>query len=458
MPAVNGPENNIPVGMSDQEATGSDMADIAKVSSPSTEHKISVSEPVTTIDDQGWDSDPCTDNEVSSPMPSQSNQDAPAREPKLGNEATGGVDSTEMPITRQNSVHEEKLSPGEPRQLELDIYTKVEDIIMISEQSNRNGDLDLFGTTDVIASNMECPAVKFMMEEDKWWKKIPRGGSGAEIDIGVMEKIQCYCHGSPLRVAIASGQLRFVSYLLGTGYFDVNDTDGFGTSPLFNAASIGSTEITEILIGYGAKVNRKAGTTTWINSPFYEACIRGHNRVVQLLLQHKVYVHEFPGVLQMACKKEKTAVVAALLRWRRQGSKYHQCALPLTGCMRAVTSGGNICDVLARAGEEITTDPHRIRFRDYTVILQLLIEAGARHKDESDCGRSDWNRVHYILLWNKGQEERERGYQALKSMGVKPYCYIVYGTQMSQSFLAKRAFFTTLSCDPCRSRPGPNLM
>lgn len=104
VPAVNGPGNNIPVEMSDQEATGSDMADIAKVSSPSAEHTISVSEPVTTIDDKGWDSDTCTDNEVSSLMPSQSNQDAPAQEPKLGNEATGGVDSTEMPITRQNSV------------------------------------------------------------------------------------------------------------------------------------------------------------------------------------------------------------------------------------------------------------------------------------------------------------------------------------------------------------------
>lgn len=153
-----------------------------------------------------------------------------------------------------------------------------------------------------MTSSVECPAVTFMMEEDQWWTRVPCVGSGMEIDWAVMRRLRCRCHGNALQVAIASAQPRFVSYMLGTGYYDVNERNHRGRSPLFDAASIGSTEITEILIRYGAQVNKGAGATTWVNNPFDEACTRGHSRVVELLLQHKVYVREFSESLRSACK------------------------------------------------------------------------------------------------------------------------------------------------------------
>src|SRR5271154_2094869 len=81
---------------------------------------------------------------------------------------------------------------------------------------------------------------------------------------------------------------------------------------------IGSAGITEILIRYGAKVNREAGaSSSWFSNPFYEACVRGHSRIVELLLHYKVYVHEFPGCLQITCRFKRVGFVAALVRWRR---------------------------------------------------------------------------------------------------------------------------------------------
>ena len=122
--------------------------------------------------------------------------------------------------------------------------------------------------------------------------------------------------------------LDFVSYILKTGYFDVNDVSWLGSlfrSALFDAASIGQAKITEILVRYGAKVNREAGaSSSWFNNPFCEACVRGRSRVVELLLHHKVYVHEFPECLQIACRFQKVGVFAALLRWRRRESAYHR--------------------------------------------------------------------------------------------------------------------------------------
>src|SRR2546421_8772931 len=127
---------------------------------------------------------------------------------------------------------------------------------------------------------------------------------------------------------------------------------GFGSlvgSALFDAASIGSAEITEILIRYGAEVNREAGaSSSWFTNPIYEACVRGHSRIVELLLHHKVYVHEFPECLQIACGFQKVGVFAALLRWRRRGSAYHGKTAPLKGCVKAVASEGNICKFLRR--------------------------------------------------------------------------------------------------------------
>src|SRR4051794_4972852 len=167
---------------------------------------------------------------------------------------------------------------------------------------------------------MQCPAVQSMMEEDRWWEKMPPAGSIIEREKTIMKKFKCRCHGNALRAAIASGRPEFVSYILGTGYFDVNKSDLWGRSALFDAASLGSTEITKMLIRYGAKVNIDPAQSSWFNSPFNEACVRGHNRVVELLLRHKVYAHEFPNCLQHACRNRKVGVVAALLRWRRQGS------------------------------------------------------------------------------------------------------------------------------------------
>lgn len=187
---------------------------------------------------------------------------------------------------------------------------------------------------------MQCRVVKFMLEDDKWWKRWPPARSNIVMDWSVTRELSCDCHGNALRVAIASGQSRFVSYILGTGYFDVNDVSWLGSpvrSALFDAASIGSAGITEILIRYGAKVNREAAaSSSWFNNPFCEACVRGQSRVVELLLHHKVYVHEFPECLQIACRFQKVVFVAALLRWRSQGSAYHRKTLPLKECVKAV--------------------------------------------------------------------------------------------------------------------------
>jgi hypothetical protein len=272
---------------------------------------------------------------------------------------------------------------------------------------------------------MGCRAVQFMLEDDKWWKRWPSARSNITMDWSIAAELSCDCHGNALRVAIATGQPRFVSYILGTGYFDVNAVSRLEKpvgSALFDAATIGSAEIAEILIRYGAKVNREVGASyPWLNNPFYEACVRGHSRVVELLLHHKVYVHEFPGCLQTACRAKRVGVVAALLRWRRRGSAYHRKTLPLRGCVKAIRSEGNICEFLRHADEE-AKQPGR-GWGDYhraVAILELLIEAGVRHKEECDCGRSDWVRGHHVLGWSLHRERAERENQRRYSTATEP--------------------------------------
>jgi hypothetical protein len=443
-PPVNGSANHVSIETLNQEGNGSDVTDHPKVTCATAEHATSISESVTSINDLTQDAERCNDCQESSPKLSRSDEEVKIKDVKAEKKALVERDAKQESLTQHNPASKEKLaalpqqlerdvkkesltkhnpaSKGKlaalPRQLERDVYTKVEDAVMIFEQKQRNSDLSLFNNGTEIASNMECPAVKFMMEEDGWWRKMPPAGFGLEIDRGVKGKLRCSCHGNALRVAIATGQPRFVSYILGTGYYDVNKSDRLGRSALFDAASLGSAEIGEIVIRYGAEVNRGKGATTWLNNPFYEACVRGHNRVVGLLLQHKVYVHEFPDSLLVACRQRNPGVVAALLRWRRQGSQYHRVALPLKGCMKAVTSEGNICNFLGRVYENIMmTNPGWSDYKRAVVILELLIEAGVPHRQECDCGRSDWIRgVHSILLWNKGRERVERERQATESV------------------------------------------
>jgi len=92
----------------------------------------------------------------------------------------------------------------------------------------------------------------------------------------------------------------------------------------------------------------------------------------------------------------------------------------LKGCVKAVTSEGNICEFLRRADEEVIPagrgwgDCHRAM-----AILELLMDAGVRHGEECGCGRSGRARGHHVLGWSLCRERAERENQGLYTMAAE---------------------------------------
>lgn len=332
-----------------------------------------------------------------------------------------------------------------PQQLQCDVYTMVVQASMICEQRQRTRRRKMYQCPANKLAIKSCSAIQAMMQEDRWWvnlypiiypneSKRDKTKKAEKIErIKKGEKLRCTCHGNELRVAIASARPEFVLYVLGTGLYDVNERNRRGSSPLSDAAAIGSAEIVEILISYGARVNISKDMLSPNEpvNPFEEACTNGHHRVVELLLRHKVYVHEVPGCLRKACYYGKVAVVAVLLRWRREGTQYHRHALPLNQCVESVRRGHfvrgdltdyNVCDFLAHWKEDefdgtyLESDPYGTYWDEYkrvVVIIELLIEAGVKHNEECDCGRDDWVRGHHILRWNHRRENSDQWRRAL---------------------------------------------
>jgi ankyrin repeat protein len=78
------------------------------------------------------------------------------------------------------------------------------------------------------------------------------------------------------------GDLTKAQQLLNDGA-EVNDTDCFGSTPLYQAAATGHFDVVQLLLQSGASIDK---TDVYGMTPLYAAAQRGHLQVVELLLHH----------------------------------------------------------------------------------------------------------------------------------------------------------------------------
>lgn len=86
---------------------------------------------------------------------------------------------------------------------------------------------------------------------------------------------------TPLILAISYQKPEIAKMLILEKGADVNAATRSGIAPLHNAASIGQTEIAELLIEKGAKVN---GVSSAGDTPLLWAAVRGHTKIASLLI------------------------------------------------------------------------------------------------------------------------------------------------------------------------------
>jgi ankyrin repeat protein len=92
------------------------------------------------------------------------------------------------------------------------------------------------------------------------------------------------CEEGRLFSAAASGDLDEVKRLVLDCGLDPNVKDGFGNTPLHNAASEGHLEVVKLLLERGADPNVKGRSG---ETPLHYAARRGRLDVVKLLLEYR---------------------------------------------------------------------------------------------------------------------------------------------------------------------------
>jgi len=112
---------------------------------------------------------------------------------------------------------------------------------------------------------------------------------------------------------------------------DVNAKGNNGTTPLHEAAGIGSKDVVELLLAKGADVNARDGEG---DTPLHRAAAAGHKDVVELLLANKANVNarDDSGMtpLKAANPISPTMNIVVLLRKARfcgeqESSSIHLC-------------------------------------------------------------------------------------------------------------------------------------
>lgn len=241
---------------------------------------------------------------------------------------------------------------------------------------------------------------------------------GHEVNKALAGFIGCSCHWNELQLAIATEDINWVRFVLFQGHCDVNAPGPRG-APLFIAAEYGLIDILELLITFGARVTNEIPRRHSLGySQFQRACMGGHHKVAEVLLRHKIYVHQTPGCLREACYYGHVELVAVLLGWRRKGCAYHRKALPLKGCIDLAQERnnrgmgfieGDVCQFLGqwRPGESQDLHGYEGGYTRAVAIIELLIEAGAKHSEECRCWRKDWSGRRQLVVWNRDREQSQ---------------------------------------------------
>lgn len=116
-----------------EEDTCSDVTDLTNMSSASAEHAMPSLGPGALPNPPIQQNTSCHHHQVSSARFFQYKEEAPAEGARAGNEGSVGRRSAQESAPQRAPLATDRPLLGEPRQLERDIYTRVEDAVMIFE-------------------------------------------------------------------------------------------------------------------------------------------------------------------------------------------------------------------------------------------------------------------------------------------------------------------------------------
>ncbi|PIG84613.1 hypothetical protein AARAC_010916 [Aspergillus arachidicola] len=190
---------------------------------------------------------------------------------------------------------------------------------------------------------------------------------------GADVNVRCQYYGNTIQAICGAGDVKTMRMLLEYGASLVCQGDEHYANVLYVACWQGQTNIARILLEYGAKVNAQVGSycTSFLidwydaegeaqvdsyDSSLMAACAKGHNEIVQMLLQHGADVNthdEFYGTaLQAACYEGHDKVVEMLLE---EGADVNRHGRFYGTALQAAYSGGHdrIVQFLLEKGAEV---------------------------------------------------------------------------------------------------------
>ena len=138
------------------------------------------------------------------------------------------------------------------------------------------------------------------------------------VDVNYVHEVQ----GTPLSVAAQSGDTELVQLLMEKGA-KINADSGYGCTALYNAAAMGHLDVAKMLMDGGARPDNGG---EWGITPVHMAALNGHVEVLKLLLERGASVNpSLPGngmtPLHGAAMMGYKDVVKLLL----ESGAYHGC-------------------------------------------------------------------------------------------------------------------------------------
>ncbi len=226
---------------------------------------------------------------------------------------------------------------------------------------------------------------------------------------------------TPLSFAVLSGRLDMIRFLIEKGA-EVNTRDAEGASPLDYAAWQGSLDMAAMLVAHGAMLNEPATQTG--ATPINEAAYRGHQALVQYLLQFHpnleivdrkrfgpienairmgkedsalLLLQAQPklseSALEMAIKRDESRLIQEFLRRNDGGPATLNSGFTPLG-LAASNGAVNVTRVLLESGAEVdaaskdgATPLEEACIRGVAPIVMLLLDHGANvNHVNSDSG------------------------------------------------------------------------
>lgn len=134
---------------------------------------------------------------------------------------------------------------------------------------------------------------------------------------------------TPLHIAVQSGNLEIVNYLIDQKAF-INSKDNEGNTPLHIAVLNENSELTRCLIEKKSKINSQNKNG---NTPLHLAALKGNFKLVKYLSKMKADVN-------VINKSEKTALLIAIDQQKKQPSlkQYQQITSYLTNISKSINS------------------------------------------------------------------------------------------------------------------------